>query len=172
MVRAFHLVPEHNSTSCTHRLPPDRVGGIVDKGHDFPLDVDTQLKTYGEDMWLFRENMNRETTRELSIYRGEHREFVPSSMLEGHGMLTWRRAHCAYCMQLRISVRSTNTAQSTRSHRDKNGTSESLALLLFARTSERHHQPSQLSHGLASYDDMGAFACESSPSLLRPSSRG
>ncbi|EIM88253.1 Ribokinase-like protein [Stereum hirsutum FP-91666 SS1] len=56
-------------------LPADQVGGIVDKGHDFPSDVDAQLKTYGEDMWLFRENLDRQTTRELSIYRGEHRGY-------------------------------------------------------------------------------------------------
>lgn len=50
----------------------------MDKGYDFPDHVGEQLVAYGEDMWLFRENPDRETTRELSLYRGERRGYAAS----------------------------------------------------------------------------------------------
>ena len=54
-----------------NRLPAEAVGMIVDKGHDFPRDIEEGLLSYGADVWLFRERTDRETTRGLVSYRGE-----------------------------------------------------------------------------------------------------
>ncbi|KAH9999424.1 Ribokinase-like protein [Russula vinacea] len=48
---------------------------IVDKGVDFPQPIDAALKTYGESMWLFREQPGTATTRSLNTYTGDHRDF-------------------------------------------------------------------------------------------------
>lgn len=47
---------------------------IVDKGKDFPDDVEQQLLSYGRDMWAFRPQPERGTTRALNSYLGEHRK--------------------------------------------------------------------------------------------------
>ena len=44
---------------------------IVDKGHDFPQDIEQRLLSYGEDMWLFRERLDRGTTTASNSYRGD-----------------------------------------------------------------------------------------------------
>ncbi len=46
---------------------------IVDKGVDFPPEIDAALKAYGEDMWLFRDQSPAGTTRALNQYKGDHR---------------------------------------------------------------------------------------------------
>ncbi|KAI0721829.1 Ribokinase-like protein [Cerioporus squamosus] len=56
-------------------LPPSQVGMIIDRGHDFPVQVQDPLNAYGADMWHFRDHPSRETTRAVNIYRGEHRGF-------------------------------------------------------------------------------------------------
>jgi hypothetical protein len=59
-----------------YRLPPDKVGMIVDSGHDFPGEIRERLLEYGEAMWMFREQPHCQTTRALNLYYGEHRECV------------------------------------------------------------------------------------------------
>ncbi|KAH9844016.1 Ribokinase-like protein [Rhodofomes roseus] len=54
-------------------LPPAHVGMIVDRGTDFPEQIQRKLDVYGSDMWLFRDHKDRATTRSLNSYRGEHR---------------------------------------------------------------------------------------------------
>ncbi|KAG7097280.1 hypothetical protein E1B28_004645 [Marasmius oreades] len=54
-------------------LPPGQVGMIVDRGPDFPPSMQKTLEDYGQDMWLFRDRTDTETTRALNSYRGEHR---------------------------------------------------------------------------------------------------
>ena len=49
---------------------------IVDRGHDFPADVQTRLETFGADMWYFRDDNNRVTTRARNTYVGDSRGFV------------------------------------------------------------------------------------------------
>lgn len=61
------------NSSCSHRLPPSETGMIVDKGVDFPPEIDAALKAYGEDMWLFRDQSPAGTTRALNRYKGDHR---------------------------------------------------------------------------------------------------
>ncbi|KAI0824594.1 Ribokinase-like protein [Trametes gibbosa] len=56
-------------------LPPSSVGMIIDRGDDFPVHIQSALDTYGEDLWLFRDNQGRDTTRALNAYRGELRGF-------------------------------------------------------------------------------------------------
>ncbi|KAG1892696.1 Ribokinase-like protein [Suillus subluteus] len=56
-------------------LPPDTIGMIIDRGNDFPQDIQNQLLTYGSDIWHFRDDMNRVTTRSRNSYRGEYRGF-------------------------------------------------------------------------------------------------
>ena len=51
---------------------------IIDKGVDFPQEIDATLKTYGESMWFFREQPDAATTRALNAYTGDHREYVPA----------------------------------------------------------------------------------------------
>jgi hypothetical protein len=49
---------------------------IVDKGHDFPQDIEEKLLSYGHDMWLLREQPDRGTTRALNSYHGDRRGSV------------------------------------------------------------------------------------------------
>lgn len=44
---------------------------IVDRGVDFPPEMDAALRAYGEDMWLFRDQAG--TTRAVNRYQGDHR---------------------------------------------------------------------------------------------------
>jgi len=54
---------------------------IIDKGLDFPQDIDAALRTYGESMWFFREQPDAATTRALNTYTGDHREYVPRRLI-------------------------------------------------------------------------------------------
>lgn len=54
-------------------LPATRVGILVDRGYDWPHDLDEQLDAYGSEMWVFREQPEYPTTRALNLYTGEHR---------------------------------------------------------------------------------------------------
>ncbi|KAJ3555146.1 hypothetical protein NM688_g2740 [Phlebia brevispora] len=56
-------------------LPPHEVGMIVDRGHDFPSNIQSRLDSYGEGMWLYRDDASRGTTRALNEYRGDLRGF-------------------------------------------------------------------------------------------------
>ncbi|KAF7776378.1 hypothetical protein Agabi119p4_4771 [Agaricus bisporus var. burnettii] len=56
-------------------LPPGRIGMIVDKGYDFPKEIEEKLLGYGEDMWLFRDQPDHPTTRALNSYHGDYRNF-------------------------------------------------------------------------------------------------
>ncbi|KAN0139998.1 Ribokinase-like protein [Lactarius tabidus] len=56
-------------------LPPSETGMIVDRGVDFPPEMDAALREYGEDMWLFRDQSPAGTTRALNRYQGDHRGF-------------------------------------------------------------------------------------------------
>ncbi|KAG8830343.1 hypothetical protein FRC17_005029 [Serendipita sp. 399] len=56
-------------------LPDEQVAMIVDRGHDFQPSVQETLNSYGNRMWIFRDHQDRETTRALNLYRGEHRGF-------------------------------------------------------------------------------------------------
>lgn len=56
-------------------LPPDALGMIIDRGNDFPQDIQNRLLTYGSDIWHFRDDLNRVTTRSRNSYRGEYRGF-------------------------------------------------------------------------------------------------
>jgi len=47
---------------------------VVDKGIDFPEDIEESLLEYGKEMWFFRERSDRGiTTRALNRYRGDIR---------------------------------------------------------------------------------------------------
>ena len=52
---------------------------IVDKGEDFPQEIDATLRKYGESMWFFREQPGNTTTRALNSYIGDHRKWVPNN---------------------------------------------------------------------------------------------
>lgn len=60
----------------SHRLPPPKVGMIIDRGHDFPEHIQQALDAYGADIWLYRDDTSRSTTRAVNIYRGEHRGYA------------------------------------------------------------------------------------------------
>ncbi|KAI0254290.1 Ribokinase-like protein [Lactifluus subvellereus] len=58
------------------QLPASEIGMIVDKGADFPREIDAALRTYGEDMWFFRNRPGADTTtRALNKYMGDYRNF-------------------------------------------------------------------------------------------------
>jgi hypothetical protein len=61
----------------SNRLPPSETGMIVDKGMDFPPEMDAALRAYGEDMWFFRDQSPAGTTRAVNRYQGDHRGCVP-----------------------------------------------------------------------------------------------
>ncbi|PPQ72525.1 hypothetical protein CVT24_004831, partial [Panaeolus cyanescens] len=67
--------PQLKGIAFSFRLPPNKIGMIVDTGNDFPQDIKDKLHSYGSEMWLFREQPNRGTTRALNSYRGDHRGF-------------------------------------------------------------------------------------------------
>lgn len=46
---------------------------IVDRGYDFPLDIQTKLEKYGTDMWYFHDDQSRVTTRARNTYIGDSR---------------------------------------------------------------------------------------------------
>ena len=52
---------------------------IVDRGEDFPQEIDAILRKYGESMWFFREQPGDTTTRALNSYIGDHRKWVPNN---------------------------------------------------------------------------------------------
>ncbi|KAG1832922.1 Ribokinase-like protein [Suillus variegatus] len=56
-------------------LPPDTLGMIIDRGNDFPQDMQNRLLTYGSDIWHFRDDTNRLTTRSRNSYKGQFRGF-------------------------------------------------------------------------------------------------
>ncbi|OJA15306.1 hypothetical protein AZE42_00950 [Rhizopogon vesiculosus] len=56
-------------------LPPDTLGMIIDRGNDFPQEIEQKLLTYGPDVWHFRDHPDRCTTRSRNSYRGEYRGF-------------------------------------------------------------------------------------------------
>ncbi|KAI0637860.1 Ribokinase-like protein [Trametes polyzona] len=56
-------------------LSPSRIGMIIDRGNDFLADIQNTLDAYGKDIWLYRDNPTRGTTRALNAYRGELRGF-------------------------------------------------------------------------------------------------
>ena len=59
--------------SPDQRLPPSKIGMIVDRGSNFPQNVQQSLDVYGSEMWLFRDDPARVTTRAVNIYRGDNR---------------------------------------------------------------------------------------------------
>ena len=65
--------------SIIYRLPPSKIGMIVDRGSDFPLHVQQELHRYGENMWLFRDHPERKTTTAVNIYRGDYRGYVSAN---------------------------------------------------------------------------------------------
>jgi len=72
----------HNHRRCvcmpspnSRRLPAEKVGMIIDRGNDFPEDIQKKLDIYGPEMWLYRDDMERVTTRALNSYKGDHRGF-------------------------------------------------------------------------------------------------
>ena len=48
---------------------------IVDRGPDFPVDIERRLLEYGSEMWMFRYQPDHRTTRALNSFRGEHRRW-------------------------------------------------------------------------------------------------
>jgi len=64
------------------RLEPKQIGMVVDKGYDFPKEIDEQLKEYGQDMWLFREQPDRQTTRAVNSYKGELRGYAAACCMD------------------------------------------------------------------------------------------
>ena len=70
------ILSDRTLTKPSHfsdRLPAKEIGMIVDRGNDFPGYVQQKLDSYGSDMWHFRDGLERNTTRALNLYRGEHR---------------------------------------------------------------------------------------------------
>jgi hypothetical protein len=60
----------------SRRLDPTDIGMVVDRGRDFPSHIQAKLDSYGSDMWLFRDDPTRGTTKALNYYRGDYRGFV------------------------------------------------------------------------------------------------
>ena len=56
-------------------LPSHQLGMIVDRGPDFPLEIERTLLEYGSEMWVFRYQPDHRTTRALNSFRGEHRRW-------------------------------------------------------------------------------------------------
>ncbi len=61
--------------STPTRLPAEKLGMILDRGHDFPEHIQEILDSYGKDMWLYRDDPTRGTTRAMNKYIGDHRGY-------------------------------------------------------------------------------------------------
>ncbi|KAF5370016.1 hypothetical protein D9758_001261 [Tetrapyrgos nigripes] len=86
------------------RLPPHQVGMIVDKGHDFPPEIQVELEKYGSDMWMFRNQPEALTTRALNSYRGDIRKIrITPRDLNGTKLEQPRNLHFI-CSPSRASV--------------------------------------------------------------------
>lgn len=73
-------------------LPANRVGILVDRGNDWPKEIEEELVKYGEVMWVFRDKPDEPTTRALNLYTGEHRgacDFA-SSPAERLSFFAWK----------------------------------------------------------------------------------
>ena len=57
------------------RLSAENIVMMIDKGRDFPSDLQALLENYGKEMWHFRENPERLTTRAVNRYFGDHRGY-------------------------------------------------------------------------------------------------
>ncbi|KAG9002825.1 hypothetical protein FRB94_003628 [Tulasnella sp. JGI-2019a] len=54
-------------------LPATDLGMIVDRGNDFPLAIQQQLSSFGNEMWLYRDRTDgNPTLRAINLYRGEN----------------------------------------------------------------------------------------------------
>ena len=78
-------------------LPANRVGILVDRGYDWPDDLDEELAAYGSEMWVFREQPDHPTTRALNLYTGEHRGkyaslfgFLPLELTQIHNLAEFK----------------------------------------------------------------------------------
>ena len=58
-------------------LRADQLCLIVDRGSDWDERVQRELEAFGKDMWLFRNNPEKPTTRALNLYTGQHRGRTP-----------------------------------------------------------------------------------------------
>jgi len=72
MVLKKNIESQHHISG---RLPATDVGMIVDKGYDFPEDIENKLLNYGKEMWMFRQQPDCSTTRAINSYRGENRGY-------------------------------------------------------------------------------------------------
>lgn len=54
-------------------LPAQEVGILVDRGYDWPKELEERLNSYGDAMWVYRDQPAHPTTRALNLYTGEHR---------------------------------------------------------------------------------------------------
>ena len=71
--RLMHASTASNTQPRCHRLRPHQVGMIVDRGHDFPEDIQKALDSFGKEMWLYRDDPSRGTTRAVNEYKGDFR---------------------------------------------------------------------------------------------------
>ncbi|KAM0791334.1 hypothetical protein ACM66B_005804 [Microbotryomycetes sp. NB124-2] len=55
-------------------LDAKSIGILVDRGNDWPSEIERDLDVYGRDMWVYRDKTGP-TTRALNLYTGEHRDF-------------------------------------------------------------------------------------------------
>ena len=69
---------------------------IVDRGHDFPPYIQTALDQYGKQMWIYRDDFSRGTTRALNEYRGDIRGLVRDRIIEYKYPLTDCRIRFRY----------------------------------------------------------------------------
>ncbi|KAK4054499.1 hypothetical protein OIV83_000993 [Microbotryomycetes sp. JL201] len=55
-------------------LDQKQVAILVDRGNDWPSEIEAELNVFGSEMWVYR-NKQTPTTRALNLYTGEHRDF-------------------------------------------------------------------------------------------------
>lgn len=77
VLRFGHVhIGDGSDSRYSPRLPPSKLGVIIDRGNDFPSHIQAVLDAYGSDMWLFRDNPDRGTARARNSYQGESRGYV------------------------------------------------------------------------------------------------
>lgn len=72
---------------------------LVDRGNDFGTQNQETLDSYGRDMWIFRDQADRGTTKALNLYRGEIRglvSYVTFPFMECPKYLKVRVSHAPY----------------------------------------------------------------------------
>ena len=120
---------------------------IVDKGPDFPVDIERTLLGYGPEMWTFRYQPDHRTTRALNSFRGEHRRWEIYQLVS----IDWESVR-----KFRVQ-NSSNTFNASRSWGNQVGKAKDVTFRMFTITSAVYYIG--VHRNLGTYNNLWANPC-------------